>query len=540
MKHMIVMLLAILNINATMNSNRVIFYFKRIPLIGRLMPDRIYGDLDLKMMVTIVVTIFNGIKKLFIKALYVGLMIVLPLLYFYEYKIETIPPETFINLFFFLSFIGGTVQISALLESNRNKYICIKLMKFGARDFVVPTMLARHTSNFIYFLPVILIPYILFGGSVWKGILLLILLTAVRFTYEACQLFIYEKTGILLIKRYIVQWALILSAVIAAYLPIYFSTIWPIQNVLFSVPMMMTIFICFGFSIVYIFKFENFRKVVYSSIKLDAIMLDFSKAMGEARFNGVRMKEDDFTAEILESRKFENMKGYDYLNAIFFERHKKLLEKPIKIRLYIIGAAFVILSVIGIVSPGLDKELDKGILGVLPAFVFIMYFASIGDQVCKAMFYNCDISLLRYGFYRDKAVILKNFKVRLLKLTGLNLVIGGAMSIAFLSFLAIAGVNFTLLDLIYFVASILCLSVFFSVHHLFLYYVFQPYTTELGMKNPFFKIINVVVYLICYGCLQIRNAPGFFTLALIGATAVYIILGLTLVYKLAPGRFRVK
>jgi len=540
MKHMIVMLLAILNINATMNSNRVIFYFKRIPLIGRLMPDRIYGDLDLKMMVTIVVTIFNGIKKLFIKALYVGLMIVLPLLYFYEYKIETIPPETFINLFFFLSFIGGTVQISALLESNRNKYICIKLMKFGARDFVVPTMLARHTSNFIYFLPVILIPYILFGGSVWKGILLLILLTAVRFTYEACQLFIYEKTGILLIKRYIVQWALILSAVIAAYLPIYFSTIWPIQNVLFSVPMMMTIFICFGFSIVYIFKFENFRKVVYSSIKLDAIMLDFSKAMGEARFNGVRMKEDDFTAEILESKKFENMKGYDYLNAIFFARHKKLLEKPIKIRLYIIGAAFVILSVIGIVSPGLDKELDKGILGVLPAFVFIMYFASIGDQVCKAMFYNCDISLLRYGFYRDKAVILKNFKVRLLKLTGLNLVIGGAMSIAFLSFLAIAGVNFTLLDLIYFVASILCLSVFFSVHHLFLYYVFQPYTTELGMKNPFFKIINVVVYLICYGCLQIRNAPGFFTLALIGATAVYIILGLTLVYKLAPGRFRVK
>ena len=269
-------------------------------------------------------------------------------------------------------------------------------------------------------------------------------------------------------------------------------------------------------------------------------MLDFSKAMGEARFNGVRMKEDDFTAEILESKKFENMKGYDYLNAIFFARHKKLLQKPIKIRLYIIGAAFVILSVIGIVSPGLDKELDKGILGVLPAFVFIMYFASIGDQVCKAMFYNCDISLLRYGFYRDKAVILKNFKVRLLKLTGLNLVIGGAMSIAFLSFLAVAGVNFTLLDLIYFVASILCLSVFFSVHHLFLYYVFQPYTTELGMKNPFFKIINVVVYLICYGCLQIRNAPGFFTLALIGATAVYIILGLTLVYKLAPGRFRVK
>jgi len=540
MKHVIRMLLAILNINATMNANRVIFYFKRIPLIGSLMSDRIYGDLDLKMMVTIAVTILNGIRKLFNKALYVGLMIVLPLLYFYEYKIDAIPLEAFINLFFFLSFIGGTLQISALLETSRNRYICIKLMKFGARDFVIPTMLARHISNLIYFLPIVLIPYILLGGSAWQGILMLIMLTAVRFTYEACQLFIYEKTGILLIKKYIVQWVLILSSVVAAYLPIYFAIIWPVQNLLFSLPMIAAISICFVFGIIYIFKFKNFRKVIYSCIKLDDIMLDFNKAIGEARFNGVRMKEDDFSAEILESGKFESKKGYDYLNAIFFLRHRKLLEKPIKIRLCIIGVVFIILSIIGIIFPGLDKELAEGILGVLPAFVFIMYFASIGDQVCKAMFYNCDISLLRYGFYRDKAVILKNFKVRLLKLTGLNLVLGVAISIAFLSFLVIAGVNFKLLDLILFVASILCLSIFFSVHHLFLYYVFQPYTTELGMKNPFFNIINGVVYMICFGCLQIRNVPGFFTLALIGATAAYISLGLILVYKLAPSRFRVK
>jgi len=540
MKHVIRMLLAILNINATMNANRVIFYFKRIPLIGRLMPDKIYGDLDLKMMVTVVVTIFNVIRKLFNKALYVGLMIVLPLFYFYDYKMEMIPPEAFLNLFFFLSFIGGTLQISALLETNRNKYICIKLMKFGPRDFVIPTMLARHISNFIYFLPIILIPYALIGGSVWYGVLLLILLTAIRFINEACQLLVYDKTGILLIKKFAFQWALVLAAVIAAYLPLYFSSVWPIQNVLFSLPMIMAIFICFAFGIVYIFKFENFRKVVYSSIKLDDIMLDLSKAMGEARFSGVKMKENDFSAELLKSGKFENKNGFFYLNAIFFARHRKLLEKPIKIRLCIIGAVFIVLSVISVIFPGLGKELDGGILGVIPAFVFIMYFASIGDQVCKAMFYNCDISLLRYGFYRDKAVILMNFKVRLLKLTGLNLVIGAAISIAFPSFLAIAGVNFTLLDLILFIASILCLSVFFSVHHLFLYYVFQPYTTELGMKNPFFKIINGVVYLLCYGCLQIRNAPGFFTLALIGATAAYIALALILVYKLAPTRFQVK
>lgn len=537
---MITMLLAIFNINATINANRVIFYFKRTPLIGALMPDKIYGDSDLKMIATVVVTILNVIRKFIKKSLYIGLMIILPLLFFYKDIPSSIRPQAFINLFFFLSFIAGTVQVSVLFETNRNKYTCIKLMRFGARDFVIPTMFARHITNSIYFLPVVLISYGVMGGSVWEGLLLLILFTAFRFIGEAGQLFLFDKTGILLRKKYVVPLIVVILACIAAYLPLYFLMIWPIQQVLFSLPVIIILFAGTLISILYILRYKDFKTAINASIKLDDIMVDMGKAKSEARFRGVRMKESEFTADSLNSRKFENKEGYEYLNAIFFERHRKLLEKPIIRRLCIIAAVFAAATLAVFLFPDLIKNLNNGLLGVLPAFVFIMYFTSLGDQICKAMFYNCDISLLRYGFYRNEDVILKNFKVRLKKVTSLNMISAIVMCVAFMAFIMIVGVSFSMLDFILFVVSILCLSVFFSVHHLFLYYVFQPYTTELGMKNPFFSIINVVVYMICFGCMQLRNVPGFFTVVVIGATIIYIMVALTLVYKMAPKNFRVK
>ena len=176
---------------------------------------------------------------------------------------------------------------------------------------------------------------------------------------------------------------------------------------------------------------------------------------------------------------------------------------------------------------------------ILPAFVFLMYLASIGERVCKAMFYNCDISLLRYSFYRDKNAILSNFKVRLLKVAGLNLIVAAVISVAVVSLSLIFNLCWSTVDSVFFVLSILCLALFFSVHHLFLYYVFQPYTRELGMKNPFYSGINTGVYLLCYFCLRIKSAPSYFTLIILLSTILYIIVALILVYKYAPKTFRV-
>ena len=39
----------------------------------------------------------------------------------------------------------------------------------------------------------------------------------------------------------------------------------------------------------------------------------------------------------------------------------------------------------------------------LPYCVFFMYFMdnSVGTRICKAMFYNCDLAMLKYPWYRQ-------------------------------------------------------------------------------------------------------------------------------------------
>ena len=90
------------------------------------------------------------------------------------------------------------------------------------------------------------------------------------------------------------------------------------------------------------------------------------------------------------------------------------------------------------------------------------------------------------------------------------------------------------------ILKILILSLFFSVHDLFLYYILQPYTTELKMKNPYFSIINGVTYWICYLCLKIKTPPTYFVWMVLAITIAYIIIALYSVYRFSPKTFKVK
>lgn len=69
----------------------------------------------------------------------------------------------------------------------------------------------------------------------------------------------------------------------------------------------------------------------------------------------------------------------------------------------------------------------------LPYCVFFMYFMdnSVGTRICKAMFYNCDLAMLKYPWYRQGDVVLKNFLLRFTRLCGANLALSGAVCVMF-------------------------------------------------------------------------------------------------------------
>lgn len=533
----------ILQIKATVGANTFLYYLKRLWIIGKHIPDRVYTDETLKKFLAVFTTVLGQLMKLFGKALYLLLIAGVPLLLAIKQGAAGMAqaPAQLVNILFFLSCVVGPMQDSAVFAVTRQKFIALKYMKMPPKRYVYADLIMRYAPFFLYFLPFLIGAFLLVGGSVWQALGAWLMLVAFRFFGEAVQVWYYGKKEVVLSRKVGLVWLLIGLSLAGAYLPLLLHVELPTMRILFSIPGVIGMAVlgagCFYYVV---WGYKGYGTAFLRSVDQKYLLSSLMQESKSSAFSDVAVKEEDLKAERKATARFSHLKGYAYLNALFFARHRRQLVKPVKMRLLIVLVIFLGGLVFALLDPAKAQQAAGQIVTFLPFFVFIMYFMSVGDKACRAMFYNCDMSLLHYGFYRQPKVILKNFRFRLLRVGFYDFTIGLALSAAVAGFCAAAGAPWATLDMAMFTVTILLLSIFFTVHHLFLYYVFQPFTTDLNVKNPFYRVLNTVVYLLCFICMEIRTGSTGFTLIVLGFTAVYIAAALLLVYRFAPKTFRVK
>ena len=84
------------------------------------------------------------------------------------------------------------------------------------------------------------------------------------------------------------------------------------------------------------------------------------------------------------------------------------------------------------------------------------------------------------------------------------------------------------------------MSIFFSVHHLVIYYLLQPYNINSETKNVTYTIVNLLTYIICYYMIKVQLPTFYFGLAMILFAITYSLISLILIYKLAPKTFKIR
>ena len=87
--------------------------------------------------------------------------------------------------------------------------------------------------------------------------------------------------------------------------------------------------------------------------------------------------------------------------------------------------------------------------------------------------------------------------------------------------------------------AVLCISMFFSVHYLTIYYLLQPYNAGTELKSGAYTLVMSATYLICFSLMQLR-VPVLFGLMTIVFCVLYCALACVLIYKLAPKTFRIR
>ncbi|AIQ28452.1 hypothetical protein P40081_09875 [Paenibacillus sp. FSL P4-0081] len=539
---MISTLKAIMEIRGMSGANRLIFYFRKIPVIGKLLPASAYAETALKRTLSVIVYILKAIWAFLSKFAYLGLMVYMPVKLAGSELTLTLSAQyqLYLQVLLCLSFLVAAVSSAVILEPKRDKYIFVKLMRLPAERYMRVTLTLRGISFAVTFIPALMVFGNLLGAPLWQGGVLALLLTFWRIACEALHLWIFDKYGIVVVKKTSWVWTAIGAGYLLAYVPLLPGFALVDSHMLFSLPLVLGVTVLGALCAVYIARYPDYRNAVDAVTKIDDPLLDMGRMMKEARVKDVATREQQYTAEQLNPGQFAGKSGYAYLNAIFFSRHRRLLIHPVQRRLVIIGALFAAALLTLLFSQAAFNRMAHYLISALPTFLILMNYTSIGERVCKAMFYNCDLSLLRYGFYREQSAILSNFRIRLLRISLLNLIPAAAICLAVNLLILLSGENWGAADAVIFCVTIVALSLFFSVHHLFMYYIFQPYSTELNVKNPFFTIVNSIVLAAGFIAIQFKSEPGIFAFIVVLSAVVYMLAALILVYKFSGRTFRVK
>lgn len=525
--------------------NVLLYYVRKLPLVGEKIPYRLYGETDIKKAIGIIPVVFSVIGAFVGTFLYFLLMIKLPANWiqgFWQKEGLFVDQKAvMVYLFLIFSFLPGSFLVSNLMtEGAKKDYVLLHVMRIPAAQHYRSQMVLKGVKDTICFL----VPLLWFGFRA-ESVLFVVSLFFTRYIGHAGILQHYrhsETKGKKVFWKSLGRTFLVFGIIlalgygVAAAAPRLFLDRYVMAEVVVFLSLALVGMFCFP-------KVWNYGGYTIFAKKMVSRkdFLEQDDAVKEARAADVQIQDKDISKEELRSRKYEEKEGYDYLSAIFFERHKRIVSRAVKSRIIIILAVGLIGAVaLLFVGEEMKQKTFEVMTQMMPVMVFVMYLESTGGRICKAMFFNCDISLLKYGYYREADTILKNFKIRLRKLLMLDAVPAAIICGMILLWTLLCGEILSVWKVIPLMAGSLLLSAFFCLFHLFMYYITQPYTEEKTVKSPIFSVVNALVYFGCYLCLQIQTGSWLFTLGVLAVTIIFIPLSYFCVFRFAPKTFKIR
>uniref|UniRef100_UPI004056006D hypothetical protein n=1 Tax=Acetatifactor sp. TaxID=1872090 RepID=UPI004056006D len=509
----------------TYRVNGILYAIKQIPILKKWIPGTIYQMRGLKIFANILAILWEVISTFLGKFIYVPFMLVGAAALYPNQD----DGRLFLHIFVLLS-ISGAYSNTYMFNPTKDKYYALILMRMNSREYTL--------ANYFYAIGKLIVGL---GAAVflfcrklelplWVLSLLPFFVAGLKMSVAAFSLWQYERSGEAANENILKKWEWILLFVLYAVaygLPLLNIVLPEMICVLFMVVTVATGLL----SLHKILSFQQYRPVYQE------ILLQSMQQMDNAK-QAVRVQNDKLIN--VDNQIESKQKGFEFLNELFIKRHQKILWKSAK---KIAGFAFVAVVaflVLIYLKPDKKEEVNELILTFLPCFVFVMYAINRGTIFTRALFMNCDHSLLTYPCYKKSGYILKLFQIRLREIIKINLlpasIIGGGLALL----LYVSGGTENALNYGIVFVSIICMSIFFSVHYLTIYYLLQPYNAESEIKSGMYQVIMSGTYMICYFMIQLKMSTPVFGMMTIIFCILYCVIASVLVYKLAPRTFKLR
>nr|WP_296437514.1 hypothetical protein [uncultured Acetatifactor sp.] len=516
------------SLKITYRVNGILYSLKQIPLVKKLLPGELYGMHWLKIVASVLSVIWEVASVFLGKFLYLLLMVFLPCLLY-----DGLPgQEVFLHILLFLTVIGGFAN-TTLFNPTKDKYYAIILMRMDAREYTLVNYGYSILKVVIGFLPCSLLFGLLGGVPVWLCLLLPFSVAGYKLSYVSYTLWDYERRGNVYNENKLdkFQWLGIALLLLAAYGLPAFGLVLPM-----GIPAVLALLsILLGAAgIPRIYRFGEYKEVCRT-------LLSDTMSQMDASSRSVRTVKQANEKKISADVSITSKKsGFEYLNELFVRRHRKILWKSAE-RISYVCAALTVGALLALyLKPQLRPMANKLVMTCLPYFAFILYAINRGTSFTQALFMNCDHSLLTYSFYKRPGFVLKLFRIRLREIMKINAVPALILGFGLALVLLVSGGTDQPVNYVVLVVSMVCMSLFFSVHYLTIYYLLQPYTVGTELKGGTYKLVSIATYMVCYFLMQLRMPTLVFGGMTIVFCVLYGVVACILVYKLAPKTFRLR
>lgn len=418
-----------------------------------------------------------------------------------------------------------------MFNPSRDKYYAMILMRMNVKNCTLSNYIYAILKIIIVFLPFTIIYGAMLGINLGICILIPFFIAGSKVIVSAYSLYRYKKTGKATNENFPekVIWAVAIVCLLLAYGLPYINIV--INQTMFLILEITAIFA----GILCSFYIKNFK--LYSGMYKQILS---SKTVNVEELSKQMIRENTLKNIGIDLDYKSKKKGFEYFNDLFVKRHKKILLKAVK---RIAMVSLVIMTAIvfmAVTNEETKVGINSFLVSSLPYFIFIMYMINKGQVVAQAMFMNCDYSMLTYSFYKKPSTILKLFGIRLKSIIGINLIPASVIGIGLPIILYITGGTDNYSNYLILFTSIISMSVFFSIHHLVMYYLLQPYNVNNESKSAAYGVVNSLVYIVCYLIMKVRVPTFYFGIALILFSILYCIVSLMLAYKLAPKTFKLR
>ncbi|MHC3757359.1 hypothetical protein [Streptococcus suis] len=519
--------------------NGFFYYLRKLPLVGKSIPESIFKSYSFKSGLFLILHILSIPSRFLTKGFWL-------VFHFYhasfwmnilatgEPTFWIILPNTWLLGFsLWLIFVGYTYRLGKGFEPFIAKSEREFMQNFGLSQssFLQSQLFVEPIITSLSYLPALLIFSSLSGNWLYLPLGLLTI-PAGSFTGQALNRCFFNRR--ILSRRNSWQSWVILGTGLAtiASLILFRNHLSPI----FLLPVLVCQVLLIWFGYGYLKQQTNHLDYLYycmdQSLQMDKKIFELTKGNEYTR-QGLQMQAK---LSMETGKDLTHLSGMTYLNALLFDRYKKVLYK--KVRGWVLSLVVILVALEAFRYYLEPFELtDAVLLRCLPFSFMIMYVASSGKVVAQMVFVNCDISMLHYPFYREAKTIIAGFNYRFLQTFKLNLIFAFSL---FLAIMALGRFAFSLETILLTALLLISLTALFSFHDLFIYYILQPFTKDMEVVNPVYKFLSGALYWVAYLNIKLDLGSHLYILLISIAMITYVSIGYWILLKKAPQTFRLK